>query len=253
MDRLDFAIKLLRRVGYFLLQNWGKVDRVFTKSDFKDLVTDIDKESQRIIVENIKKHFPDEHIIAEEGIFEKGDKIWIVDPIDGTVNFVHGLPSFSISLAYVEKGRIVLGVVHVPVTGETFYAINGEGAYMNGERINVSGRKDLRECVGSTGNYPGFTGKLILSLDNRIRRIRILGSAAASAAYVGAGKFDFFVAKRINPWDVAASMLIVRESGGKVTDFEGNNANINSHSFVFSNSLIHDEILKVIKAISKEL
>ncbi|HIP92239.1 MAG TPA: inositol monophosphatase [Thermotoga sp.] len=251
MDRLDFAIKLLRKVGYFLLQNWGNVDKVFTKSSFKDLVTDVDKESQKIIVENIRKNFPDEHIISEEGISEKGNKVWIIDPIDGTVNFVHGLPSFSISLAYVEKHKIIFGVVHVPVTGETFYAIKGKGAYMNGERISVSERKNLKECVGSTGNYPEFTGKLILGLDNKVRRIRILGSAAASAAYVGAGKFDFFVAKRINLWDVAASILIVRESGGKVTDFNGNEANINSRSFVFSNSFIHDEVLDIVKKIEK--
>jgi len=253
LDRLDFSIKLLRKVGHLLMIHWGRVDNVEKKTGFKDIVTEIDREAQRMIVDEIRKFFPDENIMAEEGIFEKGDRLWIIDPIDGTINFVHGLPNFSISLAYVENGEVKMGVVHAPALNETLYAEEGSGAFFNGERIRVSENASLEECVGSTGSYVYFTGKFIERMEKRTRRIRILGSAALNAAYVGAGRVDFFVTWRINPWDIAAGLIIVKEAGGMVTDFSGKEANAFSKNFIFSNGLIHDEVLKVVNEVVEEI
>ncbi|MCD6552125.1 inositol monophosphatase [Thermotoga sp.] len=253
MNRLDFSIKLLRRVGYYLMLHWGKIDEVEEKTGFKDIVTNIDRKAQEVIVKEIREHFPHDNVLAEEGIFEKGDRLWIIDPIDGTINFVHGLPNFSISIAYVEKGDVKMGVVHAPALHETFYAEDSGGAYLNGEKIKVSKNPSLEKCVGSTGSYVDFTGKFIEKMEKRTRRVRILGSAALSAAYVGAGKIDFLVTWRINPWDIAAGFIIVKEAGGRITDFSGKEASIFSKNFVFSNGLVHEEVLKVVNEVVEEV
>ncbi|MDK2786502.1 MAG: monophosphatase [Thermotoga sp.] len=253
LDRLDFSIKLLRRVGHFLMLHWGKVDSVEKKTGFKDIVTEIDKKAQEMIVEEIRKVFPDENIIAEEGISENGKKLWIIDPIDGTINFVHGLPNFSISIAYVENGEVKMGVVHAPALNETLYAEERGGAFLNGERIRASRNASLEECVGSTGSYVDFTGKFIEKMEKKTRRVRILGSAALNACYVGAGRVDFFVTWRINPWDIAAGLIVVKEAGGTVTDFAGKEANVFSKNFVFSNGLVHEEVLEVVNEVLKEI
>ncbi|PLV60155.1 bifunctional fructose-1,6-bisphosphatase/inositol-1-monophosphatase [Thermotoga sp. KOL6] len=253
MDRLNFSIKLLRRVGHFLMLHWGRVDEVEKKTGFKDIVTKIDKESQEMIVREIRSKFPSDSIMAEEGIFEKGNRLWVIDPIDGTINFVHGLPNFSISIAYIENGEVKMGVVHAPALNETFYAEEGNGAYLNGERINVSKNTNLEECVGSTGSYVDFTGRFIGKMEKRTRRVRILGSAALNACYVGAGRVDFFVTWRINPWDIAAGFIIVKEGGGKITDFAGKEVNVFSKNFIFSNGLIHEEVLKITNEVVHEI
>lgn len=249
LDRLDFSIKLLKRVGYFLMQHWGKVNQVDLKTNFKDIVTDVDKRAQDMIVEEIRKHFPGEKILSEEGITEDGDKLWVIDPIDGTINFVHGLPSFSISLAYLENGEARLGVVHAPALNETFFAERGRGSFLNGERIRVSENDRLERCVGSIGSYVDFTGKFIEKMEKVTRRIRVLGSAALNACYVAAGRVDFFVAKRVNPWDVAAAFLIVEEADGTITDFQGKKVKTFGGDLVFSNGKIHDEVLRVVREV----
>ncbi|AEH51898.1 inositol monophosphatase family protein [Pseudothermotoga thermarum] len=247
MDRLDFAIKLSRQVGFYLLQYWGRAENVREKSSFQDLVTDCDKQAQKMIVDQIRKNFPEDSILAEEGLFEDGDKLWIIDPIDGTMNFVHGLPSFGVGIAYVEKGNVVLGVAHDPVLNETFYCVQNQGAYKNGERIKVSSNDKLKDCIGNVGFYIDFTGKFLSLMEKRVRRMRIMGSAILAGAYVACGRFDFFVARRANPWDVAPVLLMVKEAGGMVTDIWGNEATLSSKSFVFSNKAIHEELLKVIQ------
>ncbi len=252
MDRLDFAIKMSRQVGLYVMQYWGKALNVREKSSFQDLVTDCDKHAQEMIVEQIREHFPKDSILAEEGLFEDGDKLWIIDPIDGTMNFVHGLPSFSVGIAYVEKGEVVLGVGHDPVLNETFYSAKGQGAYRNGERIKVSSSSELRDCIGNVGFYIDFTGKFLTLMETKVRRMRIMGSAILAGAYVASGRFDFFVARRANPWDVAPVLLMVREAGGIVTDIWGKEATLSSKSFIFSNKIIHEELLKIVQEAERQ-
>ena len=243
MDKLDFAIKVSRKVGNILLSEWGGPMSISQKSSFQDLVTDMDKKVQEMIVSSIRKKFPSDGILAEEGVNDSSDKMWVIDPIDGTVNFAFGLPSFSISIAYVENGEPSVGVVHLPVLNETYYAIKNGGAYKNGERIRVSNRKRLRESLGLMGFFRGFSGKFLSDLEDKVVRIRMLGSIAVGVSYIAAGKADFYVAKRSNPWDVAAAILILREAGGKVTDFSGKEEGIFGKEYVFSNGYVHDELL----------
>ncbi|WP_448532175.1 inositol monophosphatase family protein [Pseudothermotoga sp.] len=251
MDRLDFAIKLARRVGFYLLQHWGNALNVKEKSSFQDIVSDCDKHAQQMIVSEIEKHFPKEAILAEEDRFETGQRLWIVDPIDGTMNFVHGLPSFAIGIAYSEGGNVLVGVVHDPVLNETFYAVAGEGAYKNGERINVSSNTMLKESIGNVGFYVGFTGHFINAIEKHVRRMRMVGSAVLAASYVACGRFDFFVAKRANPWDVAPVLLIVPEANGCVSDLQGRPAHLSSGEYLFSNGKVHSEVLEIIKKVEK--
>ncbi len=249
MDRLDFTIKLSKRVGKILLSEWGEPSKVSEKSSFQDLVTDMDKKVQEIVVSEIRKNFPDDGILAEEGIDESSEKMWVIDPIDGTVNFAFGLPSFSISIAYIEKGEPVVGVVHIPVIGETYYAVRGKGAFKDGEKISVSKRDSLKKSIGLSGFFRGFSGKLIEALEDKVVRVRMLGSIAVGVVYIAAGKADFYIAKRANPWDVAAAILILKEAGGKVTDFHGKEEGIFGKQYLFSNGLVHDELLSVIKTL----
>ena len=252
MDRLDFAIKLSRDVGFYLLRYWGKALNVREKSSFQDLVSDCDLEAQRIIVEKIQKSYPNDSILAEEGLFETGNKIWIIDPIDGTMNYVHGLPSFGVAIAYAENNEVVMGVINDPIMGETFYALRGQGAFVNGERIRVSQTGKLKNSIGNIGFYVGFTGKFINAVETRVRRIRMTGSAVIGGAYVACGRFDFFIARRANPWDIAPLLAIMPEAGGVVTDIQGERATLNSGSYVFSNGLFHDELLNVISSVEED-
>ncbi len=247
MDRLDFAIKIARKVGKLLLSEWGMPLTVSHKSSFQDLVTDMDKKVQELIVESIRRKFPSDGILAEEGLDESSENMWVVDPIDGTVNFVYGLPSFSVSIAYVRSGEPVMGVVHLPAIGETYYAVEGRGAFKDGERLSVSSRSVLKESIGLMGFFRDFSGRFLSEIEDRVVRVRMLGSIAVGVSYIAAGKADFYVAKRANPWDVAAAVLILREAGGKVTDFNGKDEGIFGKKYVFSNGLVHNEILKVLR------
>jgi myo-inositol-1(or 4)-monophosphatase len=252
LDRLDFTIKLAKRMGKILLSEWGRPSEISQKSSFQDLVTDMDKYVQKRIISEIKEHFPEDGILAEEGVDESSSKMWVIDPIDGTVNFAFGLPSFSISIAYVENDEPVLGVVHIPALNETYYAEKGSGAYKDGEKIHVSGRKSLKESIGLAGFFKGFTGKLISTLEDKVVRIRMLGSIAVGVVYIAAGKADFYVAKRANPWDIAAAHLILKEAGGKITDFSGNATGIYGKKYVFSNGWIHEELLDYLGVLMTE-
>jgi len=249
MDRLDFSIKLARKVGLYLMQYWGDALNVSEKTSFQDLVTDCDRYAQQMIVQEIRKHFPSDAILAEEGVFEKGERMWIIDPIDGTMNYVHGLPSFAVGIAYAERENVILGVAHDPLLNETYYALKGSGAYLDGERINVSKTSKLKDSIGNVGFYVGFTGSFIDAVEKKVRRMRMTGSAILAGAYVACGRFDFFVAKRANPWDVAPLFVIVPEAGGFITDLKGKQATIESGNYLFSNNLLHNELIDIMSRI----
>jgi len=247
MNKLDLAIKIAKKVGYYLMQHWGNIKEIEQKSSFSDLVTKHDKYSQKIIIESIKNYFPNDGILAEEGVFENSNNLWIIDPIDGTINYIHGLPNFAISIAYFEHEKPVFGLVYSPTLNEIFVGINKEGSYLNSVKLKLESKSKLEETVGSISFSENFTGRFISLMENKVRRIRILGSAAISACYVGAGKFDFFISKNAHPWDIAAAFIIVKEAGGEILDFSGNNSNpLRKGNFIFTNPGISNKILEYV-------
>ena len=252
-DRLTRAAELAREAGSLLRSGLGNVEAVEHKGAI-DLVTEFDLQSERLLVEGLRRSFPEDPILAEEGGGAAGDHRWLIDPLDGTTNFAHGLPVFCISMAYVEAGAIQLGVVYDPMRSELFQALRGQGASLNGKPIHVSREARLDRSLLVTGFPYDIRTADETNLDHfsrlslRAQAVRRLGSAALDLAYVAAGRFDGYWELRLSPWDWGAGILLVREAGGKVTRLEGD-ADIfrPPTSIVASNGLIHEAMLRVLE------
>jgi myo-inositol-1(or 4)-monophosphatase len=207
-----------------------------------------------MIVSIIRTAYPDHDIVAEEGDYARrgAASVWIIDPLDGTTNYAHGFPWFCVSIALERDGELQLGVIYQPLTDELFTATKGGGAWLNGRPIRVSVRTPLRDCLMATGfpydrapgNENNFTH--FYNFQFAARAIRRAGSAALDLASVAAGRLDGYWECKLNPWDVAAGTLIIREAGGRVTGYDGEPYDIRSHRIVASNGLIHDEILAML-------
>ena len=217
---LEIMIEAARKAGKFIMDNLGKVKQVEIKKNINDLVTEIDMGSERIIRETLEK--TGAKVLGEESWKEgRWDEAFIVDPLDGTLNFVHGLPFFSISIAFFEKGKVRHGVVFSPATDEMFYAEVGKGAFLNGEKIKVSDKKDLSETLFVTGwpydtHLTEKTFKTIEIMMKKVQEVRILGSAALELCYIACGKMDGYWEFGLEVWDVAAGSLIAKEAGAIV-------------------------------------
>lgn len=218
-------------------------------------VTEADRSSQELIFRILKKNFPGHSILGEEGKgpASLGEYSWIVDPLDGTVNYIHNLPIFSVSIGLLHNGEVVSGVVHAPLLNETFIAQKGAGAWLNGKRIAVSPTSRLIRSLAVTGfsydvySRPGAVMRRLVRVSSRVQGIRRLGSAALDLAYVALGRFEAFWEQGLSPWDVAAGSLIVREAGGRISDFSGGKDFIFGRSIVATNGRIHREMLKLIR------
>ncbi len=221
-----------------------------------DFVTDMDKKTERLLVEHLGKLLPGSAFLAEEEHkdSQKADFLWIIDPIDGTTNFIHGLFPVCISVALQHKGETVLGVVYEVEADEMFYAYPG-GAFLNGEKISVSNRKSLEESLLATGfpykNYDRLDAYLesFRYLMFHTSGLRRLGSAAADLAYVAAGRMDGFYEYGLNPWDVAAGAFIVQQAGGKVSDFSGEEDWLYGKEIITANPHIFHAFLQVVKQV----
>jgi myo-inositol-1(or 4)-monophosphatase len=222
-----------------------------------DMVTSIDKETEKYLLKRLEESFSGCDVIAEEsGKVETGaEYVWIVDPLDGTNNFAHGIPHFSISIGLYSRktNQVEAGIVYNPVLNELFSATNGGGAYLNGKKISVSSTEELGIALISTGfaydkgnsdinNLTQFNGILPL-----LQGIRRLGSAALDLAYTACGRLDGYWEAMINSWDISAGVLIVEEAGGKVTDYSGNRMNIFEKELIASNGIIHHEFQCAVK------
>ncbi|HQW22661.1 MAG TPA: inositol monophosphatase family protein [Bacteroidia bacterium] len=225
------------------------------KKGHNDLVSYVDKTAEARIVEKLKSLLPEAGFYTEESTDNtKGDKYnWIIDPLDGTTNFIHGIPCFCISIALVEKDELILGVVHELNLDECFYAYKNGGAFMNGKPISVSKISVLSDSLIATGfpyhNYDRMIPYMQV-FDWCMRNthgLRRLGSAAADLAYVACGRFEAFYEYGLNPWDVAGGAIIVKEAGGIVTDFIGENNFIFGGELIAANSGVHKEMQMVIK------
>ncbi|MDR1663176.1 MAG: inositol monophosphatase [Endomicrobium sp.] len=194
-----------------------------------DPVTQADKNAQKAMIKIIRNVFPEHGILAEEdGIKETGkDYCWIIDPLDGTVNFVHGLPMFCVSIGLKHKDEIIVGVIYAPIMKEVFIAEKDKGAWFNGKRINVSKNKNIIRSLATTG-FPYYFRKnsqrVMKNFDNIVHEaqgVRRLGSAALDLAYVACGRFEFFWEEGLKPWDIAAGILMIKEAGGIISDYDG--------------------------------
>lgn len=250
------VVDLSREVSEFIAHEGATFDtsRIEQKESFNNLVSYVDKESERRIVKALQKILPGSGFLAEEGTSTPGTTgyRWIIDPLDGTTNFTHGLPPFAISIALAQENQVVLGVVHEVSRNESFHAISGQPAYCNDHVIQVSGVNQLSESLLATGfPYYHFNKTeeyldIIKAFLEKSHGVRRLGSAATDLAYVACGRMEGFFEYNLNPWDVAAGGFIVQQAGGKVTDFRGGN------NFLFGGELcasghIHAEMIEIIK------
>jgi len=240
------------------MKHFGRVKTVQLKAGaVTNLVTNVDEEIENYVKRSIRREFPDDSILAEESPLENeaASRRWVIDPIDGTTNFAHGLPLFCISIGLEIEGEVQLGGVYDPCGKELFFARKGKGATLNGRKICVSAANRLERALLATGfpydvhtrperSLPYFNG-----LIQKAQGVRRLGSAALDICYVAMGRFDGFFEVHLNPWDTAAGVLILREAGGKVTNFEGRPFSIYEREVAATNGQIHREMLGAIQQI----
>ncbi len=253
-EMLPFLDMISRKAGQVVLSYFNRefrIDSKDTSAEGIDIVTDADRDSEEIILEAIRREFPGHDILTEETVTENtgSDWLWLVDPLDGTVNFAHGFPHFCISIALMNTNNLVAGIVYDPLRQESFYAFRNGGAFLDGNLIRVSRSDQLRRSIIATGfpydrgyspenNVAEFTRVV-----TRVQGIRRAGSAALDLAYVSCGRLDGFWELKLKPWDQGAGMLLVKEAGGRITDRAGLATDVYSQSVVATNNIIHEELL----------
>lgn len=261
------AINCAAKAGEWIKTKLGSYEQLDLKYSPHDLVTEVDKGSEKLIKRLIQTHFPHHSFLGEEGV-EPGPEasaralaemrdeeyLWIVDPIDGTTNFVHGFPFFVVSIALAYKGEVIVGVVYDPMKDELFLAEKGKGAYVHGKKMGVSGEDKLSTSLIATGFPADHIYALPLNLKGlqaiapQVRNIRSGGSAALHLAYVAAGRLTGFWEIGLNSWDLAAGVLLVQESGGRVTDTLGQPYDLGVRHVVASNGKIHEPFVEALTA-----
>jgi myo-inositol-1(or 4)-monophosphatase len=250
-SELEAALSAARRAGEVLRTGFGTEHAITYKGEV-DLVTEVDEEAERGIREELLGTFPSYGMLAEEGGELEGeeDDRWIVDPLDGTTNYAHGLPIFCVSIALERSGEVVLGVVHDPMHEETFVAERGRGAFLNGELIRVSDTDELIRALIATG-FPYDRAHMpeALELFGRLaattQGMRRLGSAALDLCYVASGRIDGYYERGIWPWDLAAGSVILEEAGGKLTNYRGGKLDLGGREIVASNGRLHPAMTKL--------
>jgi myo-inositol-1(or 4)-monophosphatase len=249
------VLEVAAQTRQFIFSEVGKIsDKNVEVKGSNNYVTYVDKNSEKQIIEGLSKIVPKAGFIAEEGTSsKKSDEYnWVIDPLDGTTNFIHGLPPYAISIALMEKQEVVLGVIVEVSTNECFYTWKNAKSYLNGKEINVTKASKVSDSLIATGfpytNFslmPPFMETLNYFFVNS-HGVRRLGSAATDLAYVDCGRFEVFYEYGLCPWDVAAGTLLVKNAGGKVTDFKRGNDYIFGKELIASNTLIHDEFSGII-------
>ena len=238
------------KAGRILIRDFGELENLqVTQKSLGNFVSTADKAAERVLIQELSKSRPEYSFLAEESgviLGKNKDVRWVIDPLDGTTNFLHGIPHFCISIALQKKNEILAGVIFDPIKDELFWAEKGGGAYLNQRRLRTSGRRDLSEALigaespfgdwGDKDKYLERVGKAIPATAG----IRGMGSAALGLAYVAAGRHDLFFGSSLSPWDIAAGILLVREAGGNVSEIEGGLQMLDSGSILASNSYLHE-------------
>lgn len=243
------------KAGRNLVRNFGDIENLqVSKKGPADFVSEADRRAEKIIFETLSKARPNYGFLMEERGAVAGADVsntWIVDPLDGTLNFLHGLPHFAVSIALERDGELFAGVIHEPVSDQMFWAERGQGAFLNGRRIRVSGRKELSDSLFATGipfkgrdGHQPFLGQLeqVMAAAAGVRRF---GSAALDLAYVAAGRYDGFWESGLHAWDMAAGIVLIREAGGMVTDFAGRKRMLANNEIVATNGLLHNDLRRL--------
>jgi myo-inositol-1(or 4)-monophosphatase len=263
------AVNIASKAGEWIKSKVGQANRISSKTSASDLVTEVDKGAESLIRKLIHTYFPTHAILGEEGaepgpegamkaLEEVGEDeyVWIVDPIDGTTNFIHGLPFFSVSIALAHRGEVIVGVIYDPSRDEMFVAEKGKGAYVHGKRIEVSGEERLADCLLATG-FPTdreavlpLNMRQLTSVINSVRNVRNAGSAALHLAYVASGRLSGFWEMNLNAWDLAAGILLVQEAGGRVSDISGEPYQLAVRNIVATNGRIHDALIAELKKVN---
>ena len=249
------AIILIKKTGRFIKDKLNTRDGISieTKS-LHNYVTNIDKAAEEMLVKGLRKILPGSGFIAEEGTSTFRDETynWVIDPIDGTTNFIHGLPPFAVSVALMEKDELIIGVIYEIGLDECFYAWKGSPAFLNNKEIRVSNTSKIKDSLIATGfPYTEFkhldrfmeTMHFFMLNSHGLRR---LGSAATDIAYVACGRFEGFYEYGLNPWDVAAGILILKQAGGKISDFKGGSDYLFGGEIIATNSAVYDEFAEIV-------
>jgi len=248
--------KAARKAAPRLRRDFNEVDALqVSRKGPADFVTMADKRCEQVLREELSHARPDWGMLLEEGGEVGGDPDkprWVVDPLDGTTNFLHGLPHFAISLAVEDRGEIIAGLVYQPLTDESFWAEKGRGAWLQDQRLRVSARRDLADSLIGTGipflgqSDPEKWTKIYLALAPHVAGIRRFGSAALDLAWVAAGRMDGFWEDELDPWDTAAGLLLVREAGGFVTDYRGAETSFKRGEYLAASSALHSKLQKLV-------
>ena len=257
---LDVAKEAALRAGVVLKERFRKLcPSMIDEKAKNDFVTEADKKSEEIIKSHIRSHFNNHDILAEESLAERSAShfLWIIDPLDGTLNYIHGLPCFAVSIALEIEGELAVGLIYEPLRENIYSAIKGQGAFKNGKRIHVSRSNTLNTSLIATG----FPFRIKDIIDNYLKVFKELfmhatgirrgGSACLDLAYTAEGIFGGFFECSLSPWDMAAGALLVKEAGGEVTDFNGGNQYLKTGNIIAGSKGVHQEILKIIQEIFK--
>ena len=247
------AVEIAKKAGEYLLENFKKDETLFQERGMsKEIVTKYDKESDKIIIDEIEKEFPEHNLLTEEsGKIDKGSEYtWIVDSLDGSGNFADGNPFYSVSIALAKDNEVILGVVYAPSLDELYVAEKGKGAFLNGKQIHVSELSDMNKaylvtCEGGSKSNDRLAG-LYKKIYPGVKDMRKLGSAAIEGGFVSSGRADGYFTLDISPWDVAATVIINEEAGGKVTDFNGEKWKPEKMDVIITNGKFHDELLGIL-------
>ena len=254
--QINLITRACMKASRFLIRDFGEIENLQVSSKGPgDFVSSADKRTEKIIIEELQKSHPEYGIITEEtGIINKSNtnNRWIIDPIDGTMNFLNGIPQFAISVGYEENGEIKCGVIFNPIMNEMFCAEKGNGAYLNNSRIRVSNKKKLKDALLVTGGPEGASkikNKIYseyINVSNNVSNVRKFGSAALDMAYVACGRFDGYWQRELKYWDIAAGVIILREAGGFTDFFEDDISFPLKKNVLASNSDIHQELKELI-------
>ena len=250
-------VKACRKASKTVIRDFGEIENLqVSLKGPGDFVTNCDKKVEKILIDELLKARPSYSILSEEiGEINNDDSFkWIIDPIDGTSNFLHGVPHFAISVGLEHNKEIICGIIYDPIKDEMFTAEKGNGSYMNNQRMRVSSRSKLEDCMIFTGGPKRDAKNRELALKEYYKfsikvltPIRKLGSASLDMAYVAAGRCDGFLQRNLNYWDVAAGIILVKEAGGFVTDFNGKNEYIQNKTILATNAKINEEMIEVLK------
>lgn len=252
---LEIALRAARSAANIMLRALDRLDTIkFTQKSPQDYVSEIDRLCENEIINTLRRAYPTHAFLGEETGRHPGDEhLWIIDPLDGTHNFMHGIPFFCISIAQTYKGRLEHGLVYDPIREEAFMASRGRGAQLNGKRIRVAKRPDLNGAIISTG-FPHHAKhlyepymKMVGALLPQVCGIRRLGAAALDLAYVAAGRLDGYWEFSLKPWDIAAGALLIQEAGGLISDSQGSEKYLDNGNIVTGNPKIFKHLLQLIR------